>query len=80
MYTGLLAYTVAGAQLNSYWFVYFILPIPAILTSWLAYYLGLRDIKVTAFFRQSSPATKISTENPHPHMDDYQTSNEGKRK
>ena len=50
MYTGLLANHVAGAALNSYWFVYFLLPIPAILVSGLAYNLGLRDVKFTSLF------------------------------
>ncbi len=55
MYTGLLVNHVGGAPLNSYWFVYFLLPLPAILTCGLAYNLGVRDIKFTSFFNQPYP-------------------------
>ena len=56
MYTGILANTVGGAPLNSYWWVYFLLPIPALLTCGIAYNLGLRDAKFTSFFnRQAYP-------------------------
>ena len=46
MYTGLLVNPVAGAPLNSYWFVYFLLPIPAIVTCGIAYNMGVCDIKL----------------------------------
>lgn len=55
MYTGLLVNQVGGAPLNSYWFVYFLLPLPAILTCGLAYNMGIRDIKFTSFFNQPYP-------------------------
>ena len=55
MYTGLLANHVWGAALNSYWFVYFLLPIPAIVTCGIAYQLGVHDIKFTALFDQVYP-------------------------
>lgn len=77
MYTGLLTNSVAGVQLNSHWFIYFLLPLPAVLMSWVAYYLGLRDVKGTSFFRQVKPAKHISTANPHPHIDDDRESDEG---
>ena len=58
MYTGILANSVGGAPLNSYWFVYFLLPIPAILTCGISYNLGLRDAKFSSFFnRQAYPAS-----------------------
>jgi hypothetical protein len=53
MYTGLLVNQVGGAPLNSYWFVFFLTPIPAIAVSGLAYYFGLHDVKHTAFFRKN---------------------------
>lgn len=62
MYTGLLANHVAGAALNSYWFVYFLLPLPAILVSGLAYNLGLSDIKFTSLF---DPITPESDRDPN---------------
>lgn len=55
MYTGLLANHVGGAALNSYSFVYFLLPIPAILTCGVAYQLGLHDIKFTSLFDHVYP-------------------------
>ena len=53
MYTGLLVNQVAGAPLNSYWFIYFFTPIPAIVISGLAYYFGLHDVKYTGFFHKN---------------------------
>lgn len=53
MYTGLLVNQVGGAPLNSYWFIFFITPIPAILVSGLSYYFGLHDVKYTGFFHKN---------------------------
>jgi hypothetical protein len=53
MYAGLLVNPVGGAPLNSYWFVYFLTPIPAILVSGLSYYFGLHDVKYTGFFHKN---------------------------
>ena len=61
MYTGLLANHVAGAALNSYWFVYFLLPLPAMLVSTLAYNMGLNDVKFTPIF---DPVTPESDKDP----------------
>lgn len=47
MYTGLLANHAFGAPLNSYWWVYFLLPIPAILICGVAYQMGIHDLKLT---------------------------------
>ena len=55
MYTGVLANHVGGAALNSYWFMYFLIPLPAILTCGLSYYLGLKDIKFTGLFNHVYP-------------------------
>ncbi len=52
MYTGLLVNQVGGAPLNTYWFVFFLTPIPAILISGLSYYFGLHDVKYTGFFHK----------------------------
>lgn len=79
MYTGLLINHVGGAALNSYWVVYFLLPIPAILTCGVAYYLGIRDFKLTAIFRQRNPETYISKGAEHPHIDDAQSKNKGNK-
>lgn len=55
MYSGLLSNTVGGVALHSYWFMYFIIPLPAILICGLAYFLGLKDIKFTNLFNQPYP-------------------------
>lgn len=46
MYTGLLAIKIGGVSLNSMWFMYFIIMIPLIATSALAYYAGSKGFKV----------------------------------
>lgn len=53
MYSGLLANQVGGMALNTYWFVFFLTPIPAILVCGLAYYFGLHDVKYTGFFHKN---------------------------
>ena len=55
MYTGLLANSIGGNPLNSYWWLYFLLPIPAIATCGLSYLLGLKDIKFTGLFNVRYP-------------------------
>lgn len=58
MYMGLLTNTFLGAALNSYWWVYFLLPIPAILTCGLAYQMGIRDYKLSVLFKGQPSAPK----------------------
>ncbi|MBQ9785161.1 MAG: hypothetical protein IJW29_06640 [Clostridia bacterium] len=56
MYAGLLVNPVGGAALNTYWFMYFLITLPAIIVSGVAYLLGLKDVKFTSFFnRQPYP-------------------------
>ena len=50
MYTGLLINQVGGAMLNTYWWSYFLLPLPAILTCGVAYVMGIKDLKCTSIF------------------------------
>lgn len=50
MFTGVLANHVGGVSLGSHWFMFFLIPLPAILVCGVAYYLGLRDIKFTSLF------------------------------
>ncbi|MBR2721808.1 MAG: hypothetical protein IKC31_06740 [Clostridia bacterium] len=47
MYIGLLANTVGGVPLNAMWWVWFLIPIPSILTCALAYRMGLADFKLS---------------------------------
>jgi len=58
MYMGLLTNTFLGAALNSYWWIYFLLPIPAILTCALAYQMGIHDFKLTALLKGQPSAPK----------------------
>lgn len=56
MYTGLLANSVGGVVLNSIWAIYFLLPIPALIVSGVAYQFGVHDVKFTsAFNKQAYP-------------------------
>ena len=56
MYSGVLANQVNGVALNNYWFMYFLIPLPAIAISGISYVLGVKDVKFTSFFnRQSYP-------------------------
>ena len=56
MYLGLTTSISIGARLlNTFWWSYFIIIIPAVLTSWLAYYLGFKNKKFTTLFDYQSP-------------------------
>lgn len=46
MYTGLLAISVGGSPLHSTWFVYFLLPLPLIATSTVAYWAGTKEFRI----------------------------------
>ena len=50
MFTGLLTNKVGGFALSSYWWIYLLLPIPAILVCGIAYQMGIHDIKFTSIF------------------------------
>ncbi len=55
MYVGVLSNHVGGIPLNAYSFIYFLLPLPAMLICGIAYYLGLKDIKFTTLFDPITP-------------------------
>lgn len=55
MYTGLLANSIGGNPLNSYWWIYFLLPLPALVICGISYLLGLKDIKFTGLFNVRYP-------------------------
>ncbi len=55
MYTGLLSASVGGAQLNSMWFMYFMIPLPAIGVSALAYWLGTKGAHFTRILIADTP-------------------------
>lgn len=56
MYFGVTSSIILGeVTLNFYPFTYFIVMIPALLTSWLAYCLGFKNKKFTALFSYEEP-------------------------
>ena len=56
MYTGVLANHVAPeTPLNSFWWVYLLLPVPALVTCLIAYILGTKDKKFTGLFKFRYP-------------------------
>ncbi len=70
MYTGLLANSVGGVVLNSVWAIYFLLPIPAIAVSGIAYQLGVHDVKFTSVFnKQEYPASDREPKRKDKHDD-----------
>ncbi len=46
MYTGLLAIKVGDIALNSLWYMYFLLPLPLIFTTSIAYFAGTKNFKL----------------------------------
>ena len=55
MYTGILAHPVGGTQLNRMWLMYFLITVPAILISGIAYLFGTKDIKFTSLTTHEYP-------------------------
>ncbi len=56
MFTGVLANRVAPeTPLNSFWWIYLLLPIPALVTCLVAYILGAKDKKFTGLFKFRYP-------------------------
>lgn len=62
MYTGLLANHFMGNALNSYWWVWFLTPLPSIITCGIAYLLGIKDCKLSVliFGKQQKKSHKES--------------------
>ena len=56
MYSGLLALKVGGAHLNTYVLSYFLIPLPAIVTTAAAYYFGLKNKRFTRLFELKTGA------------------------
>lgn len=62
MYVGLLANLVnAGQSLLDYWFMFFLIPLPAIIAAGLAYAMGLKDLRLT---KLSDPLVPESDREP----------------
>ena len=61
MYAGILALETGNTMypmLNQLWYMYLIIPIPALLTSWIGYYFGIKNVKFTKFFDSHSDTKK----------------------
>ncbi len=53
MYLGITsAIQVAGKALHGIWWTYFLIIVPSLITSWLAYYLGHKNFRFFAFITQ----------------------------
>ena len=51
MYLGLItSISIGGVVMQRLWWTYFLITVPALLISWLAYYLGYKNIKYTTLF------------------------------
>lgn len=58
MYQGLLAkVAVDGVLLNNLWWAYFLIPIPAMLVSWIGYIAGAKDLHVAGGGMYQYPAS-----------------------
>ncbi len=56
MYLGLTtSFSLFGSTLNLFWLTHFVIIVPALVTSWVAYYLGYRNKKFTTLFNYQSP-------------------------
>ena len=56
MYLGITTtLSVGGTPLHSFWWTYFLVTIPAMVTAWIAYYLGFKNKKFTTLFDYQSP-------------------------
>ena len=65
MYTGILAVKVGGEPLNSYWFMHFATPLPALAVCYLAYFLGTKNFKVfRSEGKKKDASSKVGTQNP----------------
>lgn len=49
---------IAGTALNQLWPTYFLIIVPALVTSWVAYYLGHKEIKLLSRLTQKKNETK----------------------
>ncbi|MBO5416152.1 MAG: hypothetical protein J6A83_05935 [Clostridia bacterium] len=56
MYFGLTSsISFLGSTLNLFWLTHFVIIIPALVTAWVAYYLGHKNKKFTTLFNYQSP-------------------------
>lgn len=61
-YQGVLAYFEIGGQpLNEYWWMYFLIIVPAVLVSWIAYIAGTKDFHIMNTMSPEYPASDRPT-------------------
>ncbi len=58
MFTGILSVSVGGQPLNSYWFVYFLTPLPSLLAIVASYFCGLNHINFGGLFSANAGGKK----------------------
>lgn len=58
MFTGLISISVGGQPLNSYWFIYFLMPLPSLLSVVAAYFCGLNHINFGGLFSSHAGGKK----------------------
>ena len=58
MFTGLISVSVGGQPLNSYWFIYFLIPLPSLLAVVAAYFCGLNNINFGGLFSANAGGKK----------------------
>jgi len=61
MWSGLLRLRVNDVPLNSLWFIYFIIPIPSMIVSGIAYIFGRKDLTKTKLFTPLTPLSDRET-------------------
>ncbi len=70
MFSGLMPLQIAGVALKDLWFVFFLLPLPAILVCGVSYLFGVKDVKYTSVFNQNKKSDKKQTVAPKLKKDD----------
>ena len=56
MYSGVMSVIkIGGSSLHGYWWVFFIITIPAVITAMIAYYLGAKDLHFTRLLIPVNP-------------------------
>lgn len=58
MFTGIISFSVGGQPLNSYWFIYFLTPLPSLLAIVAAYFCGLNNINFGGLFSANAGGKK----------------------
>ncbi len=63
MYTGILSFDIGGAPLNSYWWIYYLIPLPSVIVSTIAYLAGYKGVNITGIFTPPVPESDREPKN-----------------